>query len=288
MDFVHVLQGKYDGYDTDDLIIFTKSPTSNKEVKLLGQIKHNINITSKNKVFSEVMQAAWNDFNNSEIFKEGVDQIVLITGPLSDVIIRDVRTITVFRTHLKKANEGNDLSDNLLWRFLKNFHLLGYDLDIKSGVTLSLLHSIIKQFSTNQVNMIWSQLVSEVQSKNQNAGTITKETLPEEITSVFKRKRIEGIPVGLAMPTVESELDSIELFISQSQYPNELVFSCLLGSWSENNLEDISIISKIVNKDYEKWISKLQELLHTSKQIVTLKNGIWKINNRIEILKGII
>jgi len=195
------------------------------------------------------------------------------------------KKLTVFRTHLKKANEGNDLSDNLLWRFLKNFHLLGYDLDIKSGVTLSLLHSIIKQFSTNQVNMIWSQLVSEVQSKNQNAGTITKETLPEEITSVFKRKRIEGIPVGLAMPTVESELDSIELFISQSQYPNELVFSCLLGSWSENNLEDISIISKIVNKDYEKWISKLQELLHTSKQIVTLKNGIWKINNRIEILK---
>ena len=310
------LQGKYDGYDTDDLIVFTKSPTLNKEAKLLGQIKHNINITYKNKVFSEVMQAAWNDFNNSEIFKEGVDQIVLITGPLSDVIIRDVRTIlewardsenatdflkkvnasnfssnskreklNVIRMHLKKANEGNDLSDNLFWRFLKSFHLLGYDLDIKSGVTLSLLHSIIKQFNTSQANMIWSQLVSEIQSKNQNAGTITKETLPEEITSVFKRKRIEEIPVGLAVPTVESELDSIELFISQSQYPNELVFSCLLGSWSEKNLEDISVISKIVKEDYENWILKLRELLHASKSMVTLKNGIWKINNRIEILR---
>lgn len=310
------LQGKYDGYDTDDLIVFTKSPTLNKEAKLLGQIKHNINITSKNKVFSEVMQAAWNDFNNSEIFREGIDQIVLITGPLSDVIIRDVRTVlewardsenatdflkkvnasnfssnskreklNVIRTHLKKANEGNDLSDNLFWRFLKSFHLLEHDLDIRSGVTLSLLHSIIKQFNTNQANMIWSQLVSEIQSKNQNAGTITKETLPEEITSVFKKKQIEEIPVGLAVPTIESELDSIELFISQSQYPNELVFSCLLGSWSEKNLEDISIISEIVNEDYKNWISKLQELLHASKPIVTLKNGIWKINNRIEILK---
>jgi len=310
------LQGKYDGYDTDDLIVFTKSPTLNKEAKLLGQIKHNINVTYKNKVFSEVMQAAWNDFNNSEIFREGVDQIVLITGPLSDVIIRDVRTIlewardsenatdflkkvnasnfssnskreklNVIRMHLKKANEGNDLSDNLFWRFLKSFHLLGYDLDIKSGVTLSLLHSIIKQFNTSQANMIWSQLVSEIQSKNQNAGTITKETLPEEITSVFKRKRIEEIPVGLAVPTVESELDSIELFISQSQYPNELVFSCLLGSWSEKNLEDISVISKIVKEDYENWILKLRELLHASKPMVTLKNGIWKINNRIEILR---
>jgi len=310
------LQGKYDGYDTDDLIVFIKSQTLNKEAKLLGQIKHNINITYKNKVFSEVMQAAWNDFNNSEIFREGVDQIVLITGPLSDVIIRDVRTIlewardsenetdflkkvnasnfssnskreklNVIRTHLKKANEGNDLSDNLFWRFLKSFHLLGYDLDIKSGVTLSLLHSIIKQFNTNQANMIWSLLVSEIQSKNQNAGTITKKTLPEEITSVFKEKQIEEIPVGLAVPTIESELDSLELFISQSQYPNELVFSCLLGSWSEKNLEDISIISKIVNEDYKNWILKLRELLHASKPMVTLKNGIWKINNRIEILK---
>jgi len=310
------LQGKYDGYDTDDLIIFTKSPTLDKDAKLLGQIKHSISISSRNNIFSEVIQAAWNDFNNSEIFREGIDQIALITGPLNNILIKDVRPIlewardsenatdflkkvntsnfssnskreklNVIRTHLKKANKGNDLSDNLFWRFLKSFHLLGYDLDIRSGVTLSLLHSIIKQFNTNQVNMIWSQLVSEVQSKNQNAGTITKETLPEEITSVFKKKQIEEIPVGLAVPTIESKLESIELFISQLQYPNELVFSCLLGSWSEKNPEDISIISKIVNEDYENWISKLRELLHTSKPMVTLKNGIWKINNRIEILK---
>jgi len=310
------LQGKYDGYDTDDLIIFTKSSTLNEEAKLLGQIKHSINISSRDNIFSEIMQAAWNDFNNSEIFREGIDQIVLITGPLNTIIIKDVRTIlewarhsenatdflkkvnaakfssnskrkklNAFRTQLKKANKGNEISDNSFWRFLKSFHLLGYDLDVSSGSTLSFAYSLITQFNTNQPNMIWSHLVSEIQSRNQNAGTITKETLPEEITSVFKRKRIEEIPVGLAVPTVESELDSIELFISQSQYPNELVFSCLLGSWSEKNLEDISVISKIVKEDYENWILKLRELLHASKPMVTLKNGIWKINNRIEILR---
>jgi hypothetical protein len=310
------LQGKYDGYDTDDLIIFTKSQTLNKEAKLLGQIKHSINITYKDKNFSKVIQAAWNDFNKPEIFREGIDQIALITGPLSDVIIRDVRTILewardsedetdflkkvnlvkfssnskrkkldVFKIHLKKANNGNDLPDNLFWRFLKSYHLLGCDLDISSGLTLPLLHSIITQFNTNNVNMIWSSLVSEIQSKNQNAGTVTWENLPEEITSVFKKKHIEEIPVGLVVPTIKSELSSIELIISQSPYPNELVFSCLLGSWSEKNLEDISIISKIVNEDYENWISKLRELLYVSNPMVTLKNGIWKINNRIEILK---
>jgi len=310
------LQGKYDGYDTDDLIIFTKSPTLDNGAKLLGQIKRSISISSINKTFSEVIQAAWNDFNNSKIFREEIDRIALITGPLSNIVIKDVREIlewarhsedetdflkkvnrakfssnskrqklNAFRMQLKKANKGNDISDNTFWRFLKCFHLLGYDLDVSSGSTLSFLHSLITQFDTNHPNMIYSLLVSEIQSWNQNAGAITREVLPKEITSVFKKKRIKEIPDGFAVVAVESELDSIELVISQSPYPNELVFSCLLGSWSENNLEDISIISKIVNEDYEKWISKLQELLHTSKQIVTLKNGIWKINNRIEILK---
>ena len=310
------LQGKYDGYDTDDLIIFTKSPTLDNGAKLLGQIKRSISISSMNKTFSEVIQAAWNDFNNSKIFREEIDQIALITGPLSNIVIKDVREIlewarhsedatdflkkvnaakfssnskrkklNAFRTQLKKANKGNEISDNSFWRFLKSFHLLGYDLDVSSGSTLSFAYSLITQFNTSQPNMIWSHLVTEIQSRNQSAGTITKETLPEEITSVFKRKRIEEIPVGLAVPTVESELDSIELFISQSQYPNELVFSCLLGSWSEKNLEDISVISKIVKEDYENWILKLRELLHASKPMVALKNGIWKINNRIEILR---
>ena len=310
------LQGKYDDYDTDDLIVFTKSPTLNKEAKFLGQIKRHINITYKNKIFSEVMQAAWNDFNNPEVFKEGVDQIALITGPLNDIIIRDVREIlewardsedatdffkkvnivkfssnskreklNIIRTHLKKANEGNDLPDDLFWRFLKSFHLLGYDLDIKSGVMLSLLHSMIKQFNTDQANAIWSQIVSEVQSKNQNAGTITKESLPDEIISVFQRKQSKKIPDDLMIPDIKSELDSIEISISQSRYKKALVFSCLIGSWSEENCEDLSMISKIVDEDYKDWILKLRELLYVSKPLVTIKNGIWKINNRIEILK---
>lgn len=310
------LQGKYDGYDTDDLIVFTKSPTLNKEAKFLGQIKRHINITYKNKIFSEVMQAAWNDYNNPEVFKEGVDQIVLITGPLNDIIIRDVREIlewardsedatdffkkvnivkfssnskreklNIIRTHLKKANEGNDLPDDLFWCFLKSFHLLGYDLDIKSSAMLSLLHSMIKQFNTDQANAIWSQIVSEVQSKNQNAGTITKESLPDEIISVFQRKQSKKIPDDLMIPDIKSELDSIELSISQSRYKKELVFSCLIGSWSEENCEDLSMISKIVDEDYKDWILKLRELLYVSKPLVTIKNGIWKINNRIEILR---
>ena len=39
------LQGKYAGYDTDDLIIFVERSSDGQERKLLAQIKHSIKIT---------------------------------------------------------------------------------------------------------------------------------------------------------------------------------------------------------------------------------------------------
>jgi len=51
------LQGKFAGYDTDDLIIFVENPGGDQERKILGQIKHSISITENDKVFAEVIQA---------------------------------------------------------------------------------------------------------------------------------------------------------------------------------------------------------------------------------------
>ena len=87
------LQGKFAGYDTDDLIIFVENPGGDQERKILGQIKHSISITENDKVFAEVIQAAWNDFNNDSLFSRGKDVIALITGPLSATDINDVRTV---------------------------------------------------------------------------------------------------------------------------------------------------------------------------------------------------
>ncbi|NJO81885.1 MAG: hypothetical protein HC828_03280 [Blastochloris sp.] len=60
------LQGKAAGYDTDDLIISTEQPGMQDEWKLLGQINHAINLTERDPVFGEVLQAAWRDFNNTK------------------------------------------------------------------------------------------------------------------------------------------------------------------------------------------------------------------------------
>ena len=77
------LQGRYAGFETDDLIVYTKDPKTGKEAKLLGQVKHSVKMTAENKIFGEVILAAWTDFNNPKVFTLSTDIIALICGPLS-------------------------------------------------------------------------------------------------------------------------------------------------------------------------------------------------------------
>ncbi|MFF2530284.1 ATP-binding protein [Brevibacillus sp. NPDC058079] len=210
------LQGRYAGFNTDDFIVFTQDPQTRTEAKLLAQLKHSISITVGNEVFGEVVQAAWNDFNDPSIFNVGTDAFALITGPISATEINNTRTLLewarhcedekefiqkvetsgfsneakrsklkVLKTHLSSANGGIDVSDEQLWSFLKSFHLLGYDLDTESGSTISLLQSLIAQSSTESASLLWSSILDAVQTANQTAGTITLETLPEEISRAF-------------------------------------------------------------------------------------------------------
>lgn len=251
------LQGKYAGYDTDDAIVFIENPNGKEEKKLLCQIKHSIRITETDKVFARVIQYAWKDFNNAKVFRKGKDLIALITGPLSVTDINDVRTILewarsekeaaeflkkvnltkfsskakikklgIFRIHLKNANSGSDISDDELWQFLKSFHLLGYDLDIKAGVTLSLIQSLISQYSSGNAQALWAQIIDEVQSANQNAGTITFDSIPEGIRSAFQKPGVETIPADLGIkPSAPAVTDRSNM---------KLAIVNLLGGWDEN------------------------------------------------------
>jgi hypothetical protein len=308
------LQGKYAGYDIDDLIIFVERPGDGQERKLLGQIRHSIKITEGDNVFGEVIQAGWNDFNNSKLFIRGRDSIALITGPLSSADTRDVRTILdwarscqdseefftkvelgnfssqakrnklkAFRSQLKRANEGKDVSDEDLFQFLKHFHLLGYDLDVQTGVMLSLLQSLLGQYSQNNAQNLWSRLLDEVQSANQSAGTITIDSLPDDIQEAFKKPVYETIPVdftGALMPSTKPDWGSHE-------YASELTIANLLGSWNENFDSDIICVSKIVKEDYSTWISKIREIIQHPESPIALKNGTWTVTERQELWQAL-
>ncbi len=304
------LQGKYQGYDTDDFIVYTKQLDSEKQAKLLGQIKHSINITNSNESFKDVIIAAWSDFNNNNLFNEDIDIIALICGPLSSTDTNGVRKLIdcavhaedsadfidriekenftsedqrnkfeVFKTHLKTANKSNDLTNEQLWRFLKVFRLLIYDLDMK-GVTLSLLHTIIGQYKPNNPNSIWTQILDIVQWESGQAGCITRSTIPEEIQSVFKKPSIEVIPPDL----VKDSSIIIERNWNTHPNANELAIMCLIGSWNENSEYDRNIVCKLSHLD-NIWISRLRELLQLSESPLILKNGNWSLKDRKKLFE---
>ena len=269
------LQGKFDGYHTDDLIVFVESPDGSQKRKMLAQIKHSVSITENNKEFRKVISAAWNDFNGSN-FSKNKDIIALITGPLSATDVNDVRTILegarysnssdefinkidkahfssnakrkklqAFRTQLKYANANQPVEDETLFQFLKHFHLLGYDLDVKAGVSLSLLHSLIHQYSKGNVQNLWARLVDEVMSANQNAGKISRDNLLENLQDTFKQRVSESIPEEFT----PAQPEPTERDWSQYPHASDLAIANLLGAWDEKNKADLEIISRLSEQE---------------------------------------
>ncbi len=296
-------QGKYKGFETDDLIVYSEQPGNKRQAKLLAQIKLSISITNRNKEFSEVMQSAWADFNNKNLFCEGTDIIALICPPLSatdndvrlllghareaenaenfiekinlsNFVSNNLRTkLAVFKTQLKSANNNVELTNDQLWRFLKSYQLLIYDVDIE-GVTLSLLYSLIEQHSRNNADALWYQIKGIVERKNEYAGLIKPESIPDEIICEFKTASIvETMPEGLVEKITVKNWNTYK-------YSRELAIACLIGSWDEKSEADKAVISKLAREDYNNWIPKLREALQEPESPVNIKNGIWNIKNR--------
>jgi hypothetical protein len=304
------LQGKYQGFETDDLIVYCKDQNSNRQAKLISQIKHSIKITKSNVVFGEVVQAAWNDFNNPKIFSTSSgDAFALICGPLSASDTYDVRLLLeqaryaensedffnriekakftsqkqrkkfeVFKYHLQNANNDEALKPDELWGFLKAFYLLIYDLDIK-GVTLSLLHTLIEQYSRTNSKAIWDQIKDHVEWISGNAGTITISSIPEEIRSAFKKVSIETIPEAFVVDTTKVVVENWNFHPSAL----ELSIASCIGSWNENFGTDTLLMSQAGKAEYNHWIPKLREVIQLPEPPLTLKNGVWSVKNRIEL-----
>jgi hypothetical protein len=304
------LQGKIDGYDTDDLIIFVEKAVSKERRKLLGQIKHTISITKGDPVLPDVIKAAWNDFNNPSIFTKNKDIIALITGPLSATDHRNVQwllsqarhtknadefyrnveqanfspprsreKLEAIQYHLKLANNNADISKEDLYSFLNHFHLLGYDLGKEVGVVLSLLHSHISQFNQQYPQSVWSRIVDVVQSWNQDAGTITQEKLPEDLREEFKQPIFVQIPTELTV----AQHDPTVTDWCQHKYAPALALVNLIGAWNDKSEADKNIIGKVIKEGYSTFVPKARELIQLSDSPFTLRNGFWKIKERTSL-----
>ena len=305
------LQGKIDGFDTDDLIVWVENQNTGERRKLLGQVKHSLNFTRRDRVLPEVMQAAWNDFKNPNVFEKGKDIIALITGPLNRTDSRNVQwllnqakktqgvseflrnvkqanfspakaeeKLDVIRHHLKAANNGTEVSDKELYSFLNCFHLLGYDLGKEVGVVLSLLHSHISQFNRRNPQHIWSRIVDIVQTWNQEAGTITLENLPEDLIEEFKRPEIVHMPEGLTA-AVQAEPEETDW----NGHPDAsyLALANLVGAWNGNNEDDTTVLRQLTGEEYSAWVKKAVDMLNFPGSPFSLKNGRWKLTERADL-----
>lgn len=288
------LQGRYSGFATDDVIVFAKDERSNREAKLIAQIKHAPAITKTDPQFTEVIQAAWTDFNNPAVFEYGYDALALITGPLTATDTYDVRDmlemarasqdctdffdkiklanfsssgkqdkLEVFQHHLTNANSGVVPDEEMTWKFLRSFHLLGYDLDIKAGVSMSLLHSLIGVASPDDAEKVWLRILNEIQSWNPRAGVLTLKNLPKELLDHFRVIVPPQLPIVQVTPI------------------RETITASLIGAWDENSPGDRASIEVFTGMPFAQWQDKIRDVWLGSPGLFDQKDGRWRVVDRL-------
>lgn len=119
-----------------------------------------------------------------------------------------------------------------------------------SGVTLALLNSHIAQFEVADVGNIFGSVSKFVASFNQTAGSITIESIPADIRSVFRKPTPEAtIPAELlrSQPLEPTGATAVPL-------PPEsaTAVASLLGSWEERVEGDQEIIRELIEGNDKK------------------------------------
>lgn len=305
------LQGRVEGFETDDLIVYIQNPISHERRCLLAQVKHSVSFTAKSPVLAEVLAAAWADFNNSVLFAKGSDAIALVTGPLSAVdqasirwLLQQARTtqdaaefyrnvetanfsppkaeekLAVIELHLQNANGGVKLSKEQIHEFLRHYHVVGFDLDNDAGISLALLHSHMSQVESSLPQWAWGRIVDVVQMTNHAAGTLTVAGLPEDLRNAFERR--PGV-------TIPKELQVSEGLKVQdwSSHPDAtpLAMAVLIGSWDEKSESDVAEVAKLFGLEYSAWLSKARELLHSTDSPLAIHDGRWTVNERARLFE---
>jgi len=300
------LQGRQAGYQTDDFVAYVADSVQGDERRLLAQIKHGISFTKFNTKFGEVIAAAWKDFNDPASFIQKKDTLAVITGPLSATDIEDTRRIldwarscdssheffekvnttnfssaekreklAAFRSQISAA-AGSDVADGEVFEFLRHFHVLGYDLDVRSGLMHALLHAIVGRHNPENPAAIWARILEHVASFNQDAGTLTVDSFPDDVRSAFAPRPVEVMPASLALAMPPKTTPDW----NDSEFSAALAVANLLGGWNEGSDADMAIIATLSPEQPGEWLRKMKEVLQRPESPLSHANGIWTVKHR--------
>lgn len=203
-------QQRYKGANIDDIII--ESPSQATKESLFLQVKHTLTF-SDNPTFNKIIKESWNDFNKKNVslgivlssrsYHKTVAmhlQELLIwarTSSDSSDFIKKIRNISknvgkyekLFRNSLGKAKDRR-VNDDELWKFLKCFVILDYDLEGKGSrdtvETWNKLRKLLRNQDVNRAKQLYRELKYLVSQFRKNGGTITIDTVRDNISKEYE------------------------------------------------------------------------------------------------------
>ena len=202
-------------FATDDIYVELLSDSGIRH-KLVVQVKHNLAFTEKDETFAQVISDSWIDFN-SKIFDSDYDRFLVVKGNFSSheynhlVKILDwtkyknsyedfyeelkaskqkLKLFEAFKTQLKKANGGKELSEKQLWTFLKCFNIVAFDFDFENSANKSNYLTLINKSkkSDSTAEDIWNKIYEYISRGNSKGASINLENVPQSIRENFTTK----------------------------------------------------------------------------------------------------
>jgi len=291
------LQARHRGYETDDTVIVTRNDNTGAECRLLLQIKHSISFSENDSQMPDVIGAAWRDFNRKTHFDADRDSIALVTGPISKNDSKNVchvldvargasdatdffskisqskaysdaqrNKLKTIRFHVTNANNGANPNDEEFWSFLKCYYLIGFDMDLMTGVTTTLIQSLIGAHSNDDVQAVWNMIVQEVQQKGSVSGVLTRDSISQLLKDSFKQEEI--------MPVVPIAPNPIK----------ETIALNLIGGWDESTDGDRSIVESLSGMAFRDWQEKIRKIWKDQPMsMLEQHNGKWSVTDRLTL-----
>ncbi len=303
-----VFQARRNGIYTDDLVVFGENNVGEK-TSLLIQIKETFAI-ARNLTFDSVINSAWHDFKNNNIFCFGRDKIIVATGPLSKTDIDISRQIfeisrysdtfddfdnkirisqlfsdkhrekyAIIKESIKKANNNIDPANQDLFNFIRSFYLIGFDLDIRESVCKSLINSICNISFRLSYNEIWLSISEFCRNLNKNAGEISYDS-----DNVEYNKIKEKLKNYISIPKEFNE----DVSIPDIKNTDALVKFALIGSWNEVNINDKKKVEDLFHKEYSAIKNEIYLIQNVDKTLISKDVSVWICNKSDEIKKIIL
>lgn len=300
-----IFQARRNGIYTDDLVVIGEN-TEGETISLLIQIKETFSV-SRNSTFDSVINSAWHDFKNTNVFCFGRDKIIVATGPLSKTDINVSRQIfeiarcsntyeefdnklqisnlfsekhrkkyNILKEYIKKANDNTDPDNQDLFDFIRSFYLIGFDLDIRESICKSLINSICSISFRISYNEIWLSISDFCRYLNQNAGEISYNSDNVEYN------KIKAILKNYV--SISQEFDE-NVSIPDVRNINSLIKFALVGSWDEVNANDKNKIENLFHQEYGKVKNELYSIQSVDKTLLSKDGSIWICNKNDEIKK---